>query len=109
MQIEYKGSSGNGNALGCWLIGILTVVVIIAIVSFVFDFLFVSFPLLGFALIAYWIFVIVRNRKRRQAMRADYEQQYEEYYQQANQQTPPTSVIDADYRVVDQKDEKHDE
>lgn len=112
MQIEYKGSSGNSNVLGCWLIGILTVVVIIAIISFVFDFLFISFPLLGFALIAYWIFVGVRNRKRRQAMMADYEQQYEEYYQQTTtaQPTAPTSVIDADYRVVDdKKDENKDE
>ncbi|MGL4623764.1 MAG: hypothetical protein ACRCWD_02630 [Culicoidibacterales bacterium] len=110
MQIEYKSSSGNANVLGCWLVGILTLVVVIAIIGFVFNFLFVAFPLIGFALIAYWIFVGIRKRKRREAMMADYEQQYEEYYQQqTNQQTPPTSVIDADYRVVDSEDDKHDE
>ncbi|MGL5383826.1 MAG: hypothetical protein ACRDCZ_05735 [Culicoidibacterales bacterium] len=105
MQIEYN-TGRPGSNLGCWLWGILILALVLGGISVVFRFFFVTFPLFGFALIAYWLLASYRARKRRQAMMDDYTQQYEQYYQQDQQkQAPPTSVIDADYRVVDEQQE----
>ncbi|MGL6249195.1 MAG: hypothetical protein ACRC3A_08860, partial [Culicoidibacterales bacterium] len=78
-------------------------------VSVVFNFFFVAFPVLGFGLIAYWLFAAYRSRKRRQEMMSDYTQQYENYYQQDQpKQSQPKSVIDADYRVVDEEQKENE-
>lgn len=111
MQINYQTGRSGGSGLGCWIWGILIILLIGTGISMFFNFFFVAFPLLGVALVGYWIYSIYRGRKRRQAMQEQYQQQYENYYNQAEtpKQTPPTgSVIDADYRVVDEQpiDEK---
>ncbi|MGL5296782.1 MAG: hypothetical protein ACRDAO_07590 [Culicoidibacterales bacterium] len=108
MQIEYNSGGANKSTLGCWLWAILIIMLIFGGISLFFNIIFSLPPFIIVLIIAYIVYSRYQKQKRRQMQQEQFEQQFGQFYEQQDTakraQQQSESVIDADYRVVDDSD-----